>query len=193
MADSSTKSTIRRLADRLAIEEVLARYCRGIDRCDPDELAAVFTKDARIDYGDGPKPPADTISGLMAGLGAMRLTQHNIGNVICRIEGKRARCESYCVALHILPRGETLVTQTGGSPVTMPDIEMVVGGRYLDTLVRQSGSWRIAERLYIMDWNRQGPATMQDTGGLYDTLTRRGGRGDKDPSHEWWQAGFPGN
>lgn len=164
------QADIRRLIDRIAIEEVLARYCRGIDRCDADELARVFAPDARIDYGDGAKPPGETIAGLMAGLGAMTLTHHSIGNVICEIDADRARCETYCTALHILSSDE----------------EMVVGGRYLDTLTKNAGEWRIAQRLYIMDWNRQGPATMQVAGGLYDTLARRGARHPHDPSYAWW-------
>ena len=179
-------NTVHHLADRLAIQELLARYCRGIDRCDADELASVFAQDAQIDFGDGPKPSAETIAGLMAGLSAMNLTQHNIGNVICRVEGSRAMAETYCVALHILPRGDDL-----GDGVTMPDIEMVVGGRYLDTLDKQDGEWRISERLYVMDWNRQGPATMEQSGGLYDTLMQRGSRKPDDPSYDWWEQGFP--
>lgn len=62
---------------------------------------------------------------------------------------------------------------------------MVVGGRYLDRLVRRDGGWLIAERLYVMDWNRQGPSTMQDSGGMYDMLARRGRRWPDDPSYAW--------
>jgi hypothetical protein len=165
------------LADRLAIADVLARYCRGIDRCDAAELAEVFTPDARLDYGSGAAPVAETIAGLMQGLAAMRLTHHAISNTICRIQGNRAKAETYCTALHIIP-GEASET------------ELVVGGRYLDTLVRQDGIWRIAERLYVMDWNRQGPASMRLSGGLIDGLRRRGGRGPDDPSSSWWDEGL---
>ncbi|MEM8725412.1 MAG: nuclear transport factor 2 family protein [Pseudomonadota bacterium] len=186
MSDHASTETTQTLADRIAIEDVLARYCRGIDRCDAEELEQVFTEDALIDYGDGPKPREETIAGLMEGLGAMRLTHHNIGNVICRIAGDRAKTETYCVALHILP--------SDASPDHEGDIEMVVGGRYLDTLIKVENAlgaheWRIAERLYIMDWNRQGPATMQISGGLYDTLSRRGKRQPDDPSCDWWAKG----
>ncbi|MFM7350050.1 MAG: nuclear transport factor 2 family protein [Erythrobacter sp.] len=164
---------ITEIADRLAIAETLALYCRGIDRCDPEQLAAAFTPDAAIDYGDGARPIAEVIPGLMAGLGAMRLTQHNISNTVIRLEGARAKAETNCVALHILgaPEGE---------------VELVVGGRYLDTLVNHEGRWLIAERLYVMDWNRKAPATMALSGGLFDGLKRHGARGAKDPSAAWW-------
>jgi hypothetical protein len=164
---------ITEVADRLAIAETLSLYCRGIDRCDAEQLASVFTPDARIDYGDGAKSPAETIPGLIAGLGAMRLTQHNIGNTVMRLNGESAKAETNCVALHIIP------TPDGA-------IELVVGGRYLDTLEKREGRWRIAERLYVMDWNRTSPSTMQDAGGLFDTLKRRGARGADDPAAGWW-------
>ena len=162
-------------ADRLAIAETLSLYCRGIDRCDAQQLAAVFTPDAMIDYGDGLRPIADVIPGLMAGLGAMRLTQHNIANTVMRITGTTAKAETNCVALHLIPAPEG-------------EAELVVGGRYLDRLVKHEGSWRIAERLYVMDWNRTQPATMQLSGGLFDGLQRRGARGADDPAAAWWGA-----
>lgn len=160
------------LADRLAIDEVLVRYCRGIDRCDADELRRVFSADARLDYGSGPQARDGMIDQLLAGLRAMRLTQHSISNSLVEIDGDTARAETYCTALHI---------------VGMPGqwIEMVVGGRYLDTLARGASGWQITERLYVMDWNRQGPSSMQDGGGLYDSLRRRGARKPDDPSYAW--------
>lgn len=164
------------IADRLAIAETLALYCRGIDRCDGGLLAEVFTPDARIDYGDGARSPAETIPGLMAGLRTMRLTQHNISNTVMRLCGDTAKAETNCVALHLIPAPEG-------------QIELVVGGRYLDTLVKLDGTWRIAERIYVMDWNRSSPATMQTEGGLFDGLQRRGTRAPEDPSVMWWEAG----
>lgn len=163
---------LNRVAARLDIAELLARYCRGIDRCDADELDRVFADDASLDYGSGAQGKASTCAGLLAAVGAMRLTQHAIGNIIIEFEGSRARAETYCVALHIF--GES------GS-----ETEMTVGGRYLDTLEQRPGGWRIVERLYVMDWNRQGPATMRVEGGLYDVLQRRGGRKPKDPLYRW--------
>lgn len=164
------------IADRLAIAETLALYCRCIDRCDPKQLAAAFTHDARIDYGNGAQRVSDVVPGLMAGLGAMRMTQHNISNTVLRISGNTAKAETNCVALHLIPAPEG-------------EIELVVGGRYLDTLAKHDGRWLIAERLYVMDWNRTGPATMQLVGGIFDGLQRRGARGADDPAAAWWERG----
>jgi SnoaL-like domain len=161
------------LADRLAIAETLALYCRGIDRCDPEQLAAAFTPDALIDYGDGAQLITLVIPSLMAGLGAMRLTQHNIANTVIRITGDTARAETNCVALHLIP-------------VPEGEVEVVVGGRYLDTLIKADNRWRIAERIYVIDWNRTCPSTMATEGGLFDSLKRRGARGTDDPATAWW-------
>lgn len=161
------------LADRLAIAETLALYCRGIDRCDGEQVAAAFTPEAMIDYGDGARPVAEVIPGLMAGLGAMRLTQHNISNTVMRVSGDHAKSETNCVALHLIPSPEG-------------EMEVEVGGRYLDRLEKREGRWLIAERLYVMDWNRTTPATMALEGGLFDGLQRRGARGLEDPSAAWW-------
>ncbi|WDA42541.1 nuclear transport factor 2 family protein [Erythrobacter sp. BLCC-B19] len=164
------------IADRLAIAETLARCCRGIDRCDAQQLAAAFTRDAMIDYGDGARRVADVIPGLMAGLGAMRLTQHNISNTVIRLAGDTARAETNCVALHIIPAPDG-------------EAEVIVGGRYLDRLAKREGRWLIAERLYVMDWNRTAPSTMALEGGLFDGLQRRGARGGDDPATAWWAEG----
>lgn len=164
---------ITEIADRLAIAETLARYCRGIDRCDAAVLADVFTPDALLDYGSGAGPIGETIAGLMASLGAMRLTQHNISNTVIQITGTAAKAETHCVAFHLIPAPEG-------------EFELVVGGRYLDRLVKLEGRWRITERMYVMDWNRTAPSTMQLSGGLFDGLQRRGARGDNDPAQSWW-------
>lgn len=160
------------LADRLAIQDVMARYCRGIDRCDEQELRRAFTRDAVLDYGSGSGPFDAVIAQVVADLATMRLTHHSLANSLVEIDGDRARAETYVTAFHVVgPPGE--------------EIEMVVGGRYLDRLVRNDGGWLIAERLYVMDWNRQGQSTMQDSGGMYDMLARRGRRWPDDPSYAW--------
>jgi SnoaL-like domain len=118
---------------------------------------------------------AEVFPGLMAGLGAMRLTQHNISNTFVHITGDTARAETNCVALHLIPTPDS-------------EVEVVVGGRYLDRFEKREGRWLIAERLYVMDWNRTAPATMALEGGLFDGLQRRGARGNADPAAAWWAA-----
>ena len=62
-------------------------------------------------------------------------------------------------------------------------LRMVVGGRYLDRLVRTADGWRIAHRRYVMDWNETEPSTM-DADGRFARFTARGARWPDDASYD---------
>lgn len=158
------------LADRLAIQDVLCRYARGIDRCDVEVLHAVWWPGARADYGNGEVDAGEWSGAVVQALGAMRRTQHFLGNMLIEVDGDRATAETYCRAYH---------------EVDAPDgpAEMEVGGRYLDRLEKRGGEWRIAHRRYVHDWNRNTPSTAVWDGPLYGGLTRVGARAPADPSY----------
>lgn len=44
------EQALRRLQDRVEIEELLARYCRCADLFDPEGMAACFTQNCRVAY-----------------------------------------------------------------------------------------------------------------------------------------------
>ena len=161
---------MRALADHLAIQQVLYRYARGIDRCDAAVLHAVFWPDATADYGSGEVNAAEWSDQVVVALAAMARTQHFIGNLLIDLAGDAATAETYCRAYH---------------EIAGPDgsVEMEVGGRYLDRLERRGGEWRIAHRRYVLDWNRNGPSTARWDGDLYGGLSRRGARHPHDPSY----------
>ncbi len=159
------------LADaKFEIEQVLVRYCHGVDRCDLAALKTVFWPDARADYGMGSVNAHAFVEGLIPSLLSMRLTQHFVSNRLVQFNSdvSVAQVQSYCAAFH-------LVGEDGA--VT----EMEVGGRYLDQMEKRHGEWRIADRHYVMDWNRNGPSTAQWDQGLYAQLSRRGARAPADP------------
>ena len=43
-------SDIQYLIDRAAIQDLLARYFQGLDRCDPEQVRGCFTDDVRCHY-----------------------------------------------------------------------------------------------------------------------------------------------
>jgi hypothetical protein len=161
---------LQTLADREAIREVLARYCRGIDRCDLELLKSVYWPDGTDDHGSFSGNAWQFAEYVIPALSAMKQTMHQISNIVIELEGAVARCETYCVAYHLLPSDEG-------------DVEMTVGGRYLDRLERRAGEWRIASRVYVMDWNQNGKATVRWEGGIYSGLKTRGTRYPADPSY----------
>ena len=133
---------VQEMIARQKITDVLTRYARGIDRCDLDTLLGVFWPDSKADYGSGAQLAAAWCRATLEALKGMLRTQHSISNITIKIDGDEARAETYCHAYHELesPSGRR---------------EMVVGGRYLDRLERRDGEWRIAQRTYVMDWNRK--------------------------------------
>jgi SnoaL-like domain len=168
-SDDIDAADLRETIARQKIADVLTRYSRGIDRCDIDTLSAVFWPDATTDYGSGRQNAHDWARATVSALKRMHRTQHAISNMAIDVAGDAARAETYCQAYHEIDG------PSGGR------VEMVVGGRYLDRLERRGGAWRIADRTYVMDWNRNIPSTAQWDEGIYAGLKRRGGRLPDDP------------
>lgn len=137
---------LERLIDRVEIEEVLNRYCRGVDRADVDELAGVYHTDGTDDHG--------TFSGLgsdfaaWACRGGVRFwtaSHHSVHNVIVDwVDGDTADVESYVLAFN--QRTADVARRDGGAG----RVE-VFAGRYLDRFERRDGVWLIAHRQAIRD------------------------------------------
>jgi hypothetical protein len=155
------------MADRLAIMHVLGLYARGIDRCDLATLQSVWAEGAVADFGGGEGDARGWAAATVAALAGMLRTQHLLGQMLIELDGDSATAETWCHAYHEVPG---------------PDgpVEVVVGGRYLDRLVRTADGWRIGHRRYVMDWNRNLPSTAQWAGPLYDQLRRVGARAPDD-------------
>jgi len=123
--------------DRLAITQLLATYCRMIDRGQWEELRALFTSDCRLDFG--------ARMGVHEGEGGVRrftetlratglLMRHYTMNVIVTGDGTRARAESHLLAI------------TGP-----PGSAMLTTGFYEDELVKSDGRWRFRVRRALID------------------------------------------
>lgn len=159
---------LNEIASKIAISEILARYCRGIDRCDLATLQSAFWSDATADYGTGDVGAQQWCIDVIAALKTMERTQHSISNVLIELEGDSASVETYCRAYHE-------VKTPGGMR------EMMVGGRYLDRFSRREGIWRIVARRYVMDFNQNGISTSEWKEGLYAGLKVIGMRFPEDP------------
>jgi hypothetical protein len=142
---------LRVLADRLAIQDLAARYARGVDRRDFELLESVFTPGARlaVHYGDPAKVEARHemrgIDQILAGLRTIvryRTTTHFVGNQTVALDGDQARAETYCLAHHLHEQGGRWV-------------DYVMSIRYADRCVRDAGQWRFAERVLAVDWTEE--------------------------------------
>lgn len=161
---------IQSLSDHHEIRELLARYCRGIDRGDKALVASVYHDDAYDDHGTFKGSPRDFAEVVVDRMDEVGLVgQHNVTNVIVELDGDTARGESYFVTWN--PEAD---------PDTGAPRLMLVLGRYLDTFERRDGVWKISRRQVVIDH-----AEPEADGSPWSRLEHfsRGGRREHDPSH----------
>jgi hypothetical protein len=162
------------MADKQEIHEVLMRYCRGVDRGDPELLRSVYHPgavdrrgpfqfdDAHTEFAAFSVPRLDQSKGV---------AQHHITNYLIELDGDSADVESYFISYQ---------------PTKLEDgdeVLSVIGGRYLDRFDRRDGRWAISERSVIIDWSRVA-FTGDDWPAAKDFP--RAGRREADPSHAFF-------
>lgn len=133
-------------ADQLAIQALVTRYNRAVDRGDVDTWVGCFTADGVFDGIPGRFEGAAQLRGFAEALAhgpegePFRPMRHWTNNFIVEYEGEqgaRMRCD------HLLFR------QRGGAG------ELIVLAEYRDRLRREGGEWRFAERV-VLPLGKQG-------------------------------------
>ncbi|MGK2287118.1 nuclear transport factor 2 family protein [Pedomonas sp. V897] len=165
--DQETRAALRQVADKQAIANCLAMHSRGVDRADANLLGSTYHPEAEEAYGI--RPASQFVAFVTQMQKGLPSTLHRTNQMWIRVEGDTARAESYVTAYVETP-GE------GGNT------QRLIGGRYLDHLVRHEGEWRIARRIYVMDWNMNWPSTAQwpDPPVSMAHFVPRGGHGAAD-------------
>lgn len=124
--------TIEGIRDRIAIEEVKARYCRFLDTKQWNAWAALFTEDVVLDTSQAGGPPP--ITGRDAAIASVRSvidnarTAHQVHTPEITIEGDSARA--------IWAMQDRLLFANGDS--------LTGYGHYSETYVKRVGVWKIA-------------------------------------------------
>ena len=147
------------IAARLAITDVLHRYCRAMDRMDRPLALSCW-------HADGTDEHTPLFAGSAQGFvdWVWRLhepmvgTRHCLSNIQIEVDGPRAWSESYWdVRLRVR-------TETGAAGLA----DISGGGRYLDYLECRAGLWAIVHRRSVHDWDRVDPVgtTMADSGAV---------------------------
>jgi len=133
---------VARLLDKQEIEEVVLRYCRGIDRRDLEMVRDCYHPDGTDEHGSFSGTIDEYLVWVDGLLEKYRFTMHVIGNVLIELEagGERAVAESYGVSIH-------------GSDDPRPYLNMATGFRYVDRFERRGGPWKIAERFAVAEWS----------------------------------------
>lgn len=134
------EARVLELWDKEAIRECMARYCRGIDRCDMEALRSVYWPEATDRHGAYSGSAEGFIAYAEKKLPASPRYLHMVCNMSITLDGNRAAVESYFLALQRDKDAE------GNQPETF------LAGRYLDLFEKRDDDWRVLERTVVYDW-----------------------------------------
>ena len=134
------------LAARREIEDVILRYCRGIDRLDRAQVRDCYHPDATDEHGSFQGGVEAFLDWVFRLLSRYESTMHFVGNCLIELAGDAAAAETYGIAFH---RG----------PSELPQLNLITGFRYLDRFERRAGgAWKIAARVAVTEWSRRDDA-----------------------------------
>lgn len=132
--------SIEEISDRLEVQQLLIDYSTAIDQRRFDDLDAVFTPDAYIDYRvsggiDGRFP--EIKAWLKDVLPNFPAFYHMLGNVDVHIAGDRATSRAICFNPMVMG---------GGDDQNAPQVYFV-GIWYVDEFIRTAQGWRMTRRV----------------------------------------------
>jgi hypothetical protein len=135
------------VADRLEIQDLIARYAIVIDNHDFDALDDLFTPGAQIDFStfNGPVGDLTEIKAfLRASLPFFTRSQHMMGLPLIDLDGDTAHARTSCnnPMISEKPDGRTSV--------------WLIGLWYDDDLVRTADGWRFSARNQIRSYTVTG-------------------------------------
>lgn len=134
------EQTVRALAERAAVEEVLLRYASAIDIKDFVTLRSLFCDDITARYGDEAVTGGDALLAWIDERTADQSWQHHFLNVyhVDFVSDVEARALTY----HTSHQTKTATPQRCTKIVA----------RYHDTLRKVDGSWKIADKVMEIGW-----------------------------------------
>lgn len=167
------------VVDEARLELMLARdelhalvtsYCRAVDRADYEGLREMYHPDATDSHGSFSTGGVEQfIAKLQAAEPYVRVSQHNITTTNFVIEGQRARGEIYCLVFHTFAGPEH-------------DVDVIIGGRYLDEYTKHDGRWKFGKRTIVADWAYRNDPSQVDFEHPSTRGSLRGKPGQDDPS-----------
>jgi hypothetical protein len=162
------EESVRLLLDEREIRNCVMRYCHDTDRHDWTTAADCYVPDAIDDHGSSQGTAGQLAQSLADKASSRGAKQHYVANQLIEINGYDAVSEAYYFC-YIEFVDDVEYAGVGTDAV-------IIGGRYVDRLRRESGSWRNAKRTAVVDWSRKlgvptswdSPAAKQFTSGRRD-------------------------
>jgi ketosteroid isomerase-like protein len=165
---------LQEMLDEHALRKLVHAYCRAVDRGDIAKLRELYHHDATDAHGTFSSGSVDDFLGeLAAARPYIRTMQHNITTVNFAIDGTSAEGEIYTIAT------QTVIARER-------DVDVVVGGRYLDKYEKRDDTWKIVERTIVTDWAQVNDPSRVDLSHPITRDTLKGSPGTDDPSHRFF-------
>jgi ketosteroid isomerase-like protein len=173
-AMATTDPLLQEMIDEFQLRKLVHAYCRAVDRGDLATLRELYHHDAVDAHGAFSTGTVDDFLGeLAAARPYIRSMQHNITTVNFAIDGTSAEGEIYTIATHTFGAGDR-------------DVDVVVGGRYLDKYEKRDGTWKIVERTIVTDWAHVNDPSLVDLSHPITRDTLKGRPDADDPSQRFF-------
>jgi 3-phenylpropionate/cinnamic acid dioxygenase small subunit len=120
-------------ADRIALQDVMLKYAKGVDERDMDLYASCFAENVHVTgFGEeeiqGRDAWVDYVKDALARFGP---TQHMLGPQLATVDGDEAQCRTDVQALHYL--------------ADQPDTTLTLWATYETNMARLDGEWKIVK------------------------------------------------
>lgn len=135
MSDEDLEPRVRRLEDRLEIEELTARYCHAVARADSASIVAMFTEDGVFEMGPRQVRGRHELERFYGDVSTSPPIPF-IQNHVIEVTGDEAT-GTCSVEIRLVQEGEAYTA----------------AGWYEDSYRRVEGSWRFAQRVFhVFHW-----------------------------------------
>lgn len=159
---------------RQQIHDAVLRYCRGMDHREPGLALSAYHPGARDEHGFYNGSAEDFVAAGMAASDDFEVIRHVICNEYVEFDPDDrtvARAETVTIGCILTRDAEA----AEGYRLSISSC------RFLDRFELREGTWKIAERRLVLDWEMEGPARGL-AGGPLTTGMLRGFASTADPS-----------
>ena len=169
-----SEALLQEMLDEFQLRKLVNSYCRAVDRGDIAHLRRLYHDDAEDDHGAFSTGLADDFLNELAAVRPyIRSMQHNVTTINFAISGDTAEGEIYTIATHTFVTGDR-------------DVDVIVGGRYLDKYEKRDGTWKFIERRIVTDWAHVNDPSSVDLSHPMTKDTPRGAPDANDPSYQFF-------
>jgi ketosteroid isomerase-like protein len=136
---------VRRIIDIHAIQEVMLRYVRAVDRNDAKLMATIYWDDGYDDHGMYKGSAKGFFEQSVKNRNLLTCRAHNLGPPRVEFVGEgQAKVETYFFFFGVFVGDDGEETYAAS------------GGRYRDLFEKRADEWKVLRRVVVYDWSLSG-------------------------------------